>query len=518
MKVKTPHGVVSFPDGTDPETINQVLSQEFGSQPSGPTPIPSPAPPDDIAAIRGIGETGMQLGSGIIAQPVAGLVGAGVTLANGPQAGAQAVQDVAGAMTYQPRSGEGQYLSGAISKPFAWLDEQVTDFSYKSSGGNPAVATAIKTAIEGAPMLLSFLKFRGAKGRANRTTRALAPDVDDLKSYSRQYYKQLENSTYTIPQAQYNGLVGTLRSKLDDLGFHPDIHPKVNAALKSMEKNTARSLAELERNRRVLNSARMSGGDEARIASALLDELDNTVTGWNPVNAVGATARELWRRGKKVEILEDALANAAEYKSGFQSGLKSQLNRITKRGSKLGKYFTEDELQAMRRVAKGGFIENLSKQAGKFGFKLTDGTAGNVVGGTFGVVGAGALLGPEAAFVMQIGTTASRWLSNYLTRSNSKLLPAIVGAGGDPRKILKAYFQHVPSSKWNNRDIAAMMLTGDTSKISTAIQAASTGRQMSLVNSAIGLLSGSKSAEQSQSKTEYPPLNINDFSLGNLYR
>ena len=87
------------------------------------------------------------------AVPASGLVGAGVTAFKGPEAGAETIRKMQEEMIYRPQTEEGQALANLAAVPFQELGE----FANRSgeatldATGSPTLATAVHTAIEGAP-------------------------------------------------------------------------------------------------------------------------------------------------------------------------------------------------------------------------------------------------------------------------------------------------------------------------------------------------------------------------------
>lgn len=109
----------------------------------------------------------MNIGSGMIAAPIAGLAGLGA--AAGRKLGltsaepGNVVEDVGSALTYQPRTAGGQSVTNAITYPFAKLAQGGNYVGEKTSEltGSPALGAAANTLIQAAPAVLA----RGKLGR-----------------------------------------------------------------------------------------------------------------------------------------------------------------------------------------------------------------------------------------------------------------------------------------------------------------------------------------------------------------
>jgi hypothetical protein len=105
-------------------------------------------------------EAGLNLASSGAALPVAGLAGLGIAAGNAlgltEKTGAETVEKVSEAMTYQPRGGMGKAAAGVIAYPFEKLNEGATWAGNKTLAAtdSPGAATAVHTLIEGvAPMV-----------------------------------------------------------------------------------------------------------------------------------------------------------------------------------------------------------------------------------------------------------------------------------------------------------------------------------------------------------------------------
>lgn len=106
-------------------------------------------------------EAGMNLASTGVALPVAGLAGLGAAAGNAlgltEKTGAETVDNVAEAMTYQPRGEMGKAAAGVIAYPFEKLNEGATWAGNKTLAAtdSPGAATAVHTLIEGVVPLVA---------------------------------------------------------------------------------------------------------------------------------------------------------------------------------------------------------------------------------------------------------------------------------------------------------------------------------------------------------------------------
>jgi len=134
-------------------------------------------------------ETGLNLTSQAVALPVAGLAGlateAGNTLGLTDKNGADVVQQLGEAMTYQPRGEMGKQATEIATYPFQKLAEagQWAGGKTLEATDSPALATAVDTTIQGVlPMVAGPLAKKGGSaikeriGKAEVTPGAIAPE------------------------------------------------------------------------------------------------------------------------------------------------------------------------------------------------------------------------------------------------------------------------------------------------------------------------------------------------------
>jgi hypothetical protein len=147
----------------------ETSSDDGGIKPRGFTPIEPdrPSMAKQIALenpATAIAETGLNLASQAVALPVAGIAGlateAGNALGLTDKKGADVVHQVGEALTYQPRGEMGKQAAGIVAYPFEKLAEAGQWAGGKTLEGtdSPLAATAVDTAVNALPMLLSPAK------------------------------------------------------------------------------------------------------------------------------------------------------------------------------------------------------------------------------------------------------------------------------------------------------------------------------------------------------------------------
>jgi len=337
-------------------------------------------------------ERALQVGGGALGG-VAGQVGALGQLAQ--TATSPVARGVAQTLSQQP-----------VRQVAAALPVGATSQYVAEETGSPLVGMAAGIAA-GIPFAM------GAKGTLQ------APTVQELKGQAGQQYKFAEDVGAVFKKNSYNQFANKLESTLAKEGLDKTLQPRVFAALERIKdtKGGNVSLENMEILRRIGQSAGSSiDASERRLASILVDNLDDFVETAQPSQlAKGSSeavraltdARDLWKRAKKTEIIDDLVASAelraeANYsQSGIENALRRKLVNLADNPKKL-RAFTKEEQAIIKSTAKGGSIQNALRFIGKLA------PTGVVSGGVS--VGGGALIGgtPGAVIVPVVGSLARK--------------------------------------------------------------------------------------------------------------
>jgi hypothetical protein len=280
-----------------------------------------------------------------------------------------------------------------------------------------------------AGILTSIPFSMGAKGILQ------APTVKELKGQAGQQYKFAEEAGAVFKGNAYNKFSTGLESTLQKEGLDKTLHPRVFAALERIKDTKGNvSLENMEILRRIGQSAGSSiDASERRLASMLVDNLDDFVenaqsaqlTKGSPEAIRALTdARELWKRAKKTEIIDDLKASAelraeANYnQSGIENALRRKLVNLADNPKKL-RAFSKEEQELIKSTAKGGPIQNALRLAGKLSPTSAipaaiGGGAGFALGGPYGAVLLPMLGGATRQGATQLGLRNIEQLRNRL--------------------------------------------------------------------------------------------------------
>ena len=471
-------------------------------------------------------ETAATVGSGIIAEPVAGLLGlANLAFTQDPARAAEMVESVRGGLTYQPRTPEGKETLESVSETLAPVGEALEDAEkFLGEGvleltGSPelaAIAHTIPTAT------LEAIGFKGARGLKRgsdlpspKKVLENAPDISAIKETARGIYRQLDESGVRVDQDQFLDLVGDIQKDAKKLGADQTLTPKSNAAIKRIDTEIGEDLTvgEVDQLRKI---AKIAADDvdnlgkptaDAAIGSMMIEKIENFMdkqpTTDKTAGAQYRQARDLWSRVKKTEIIDEAFTKAENQASGFENGLRTQFRSILN-SPKKRKSFTKDELNAMRRVVQGGALENTFKLLGKFGF--SEGQRVNALLPALGV-GAGVTAGgPIGGVLVPAIGQVSLNLSQKLTRKNAQMVKDITRAGKNANDIVKAYFKNVPISERSAMDIQQLLLNKDVTPADIRQMKGLTNAESKLIKDAKFLYNQVQSAVQSGALVAEPAL------------
>lgn len=537
--VDLPDGTeAEFPDNMTAQQIEAVLQKQFpgqGAEPQPPGSQPEGAGGDSFQAIKqaaatalepgsllsdilGTGEALLTAATSVIAEPVAGLTGAGTTAITGdPEAGQAVVEGVREQFTFQPRTESGQEKIEAAGEFLAPVGEALQkaesflgDKTFEATGSPTlaAAATTLPTAIlelmgvKGTKTVQNLRKSRRLSKAGKEVDRLIgeaAPTVDQLKTTARGVFDEIDDLGATVKPQAFDQLSGSLGRTLTKEGLDPLIHPKASAAFQAFKRSVPESptpgrtpagfvpgpatparpripvnLEKLETLRKVAVDAAADSTaagqlSDARLANIMVDQIDSFMdgAGTNALNFPGGkpknvgksykVARKLWGQARRSELLQDAIevAREGQQASGFENGLRIKFRQILN-NKRQKRFFSETEKDFMRRVTKGKGGAQLFKFLGKGGVDFTSprGVLGSFASGTAGNFFAG----PVGAVAMPVFGTVSAKLAEILTFKNARLADAVVRAGRDARKITESYIRNTPKNLRTAEGLAELLL------------------------------------------------------------
>lgn len=344
-----------------------------------------------------------------------------------------------------------------------------------------------------------------AKKKARKTIGDALPRESDLAEAADAAYEKANALGIVIKPSKLAEIKTDLVSEAKDkLGFNPEIHPKVNAALKSFDNlmDEPPSLEKMEQHRRILSSvANSNDRDERRVATKLIRKFDEALESLHGDDVLTGeakkaghamrTARSLWQKRAKLRTISEAVEKAELQASGFENGLRTQFRSILNSRQKR-RGFSKIELDSMRAIVKGDFGGNVARFLGRFG--IGRGPQSTGLGATLGAV-AGDAVGGKTGAVMApaLGQAASN-LSERATVGRVQALRDLVAAGKHPKKIIDEYSS---GGNANPGELAEILFTAEPERIEYIKKVLSRvgGKNKELASQTLGVMVGAQAAQ-----------------------
>lgn len=320
----------------------------------------------------------------------------------------------------------------------------------------------------GAPLLA-----KGASMAWNGIKSALqgaSGGVDDaasqgLKSIAADMFQQSDAAGVAIDPLAYDRFVASVSEAMKKGRVNAVLSPDAKAVLDELiakgdelaSSGNGITLGEMHDLRQIANSVAGSPkGRDQVLGPQIVEKLDEFLDGLtvndigggvDPAKAVDTlqTAIGTWHVAKKAQMIEEAIYQAKNARSGFESGLRSQFAALLKPNKRNA--FTPDEIRMIEEVANGTVGANLLRLMGKFGFG--GGTASNMLGGTIGTTLATTVGGPTAGLLAGGGASAARLGAEKMTGAAAQNAlsaitaksPVAVGGGQVTPNALRALAQ-----------------------------------------------------------------------------
>lgn len=280
------------------------------------------------------------------------------------------------------------------------------------------------------------------------------PTAEALKDQAQAAYKTAEAAGVVISENSFGNAVLTMARDAAKQGMHPKLHPRAVAVLESAASEIGQpmTLERAETLRRVFKSAASSADpSERRLVMRMVDKFDDYISGLKPGDILAGDAKKatealteargLWSKARKSEVVEElvdrAKTRASQFSgSGYENALRTEFRNLSLSPRRM-RTFSAEEQAAIKKVAKGGPLENILRLAGKFAPTgvVSSALSGGVGFATAGPAGAVAL--PAIGFAARKGATA-------LTQRNAQNAAELMRRGGPAQKPVNPYLPVLP--------------------------------------------------------------------------
>lgn len=260
-------------------------------------------------------------------------------------------------------------------------------------------------------------------------------------------FQQADDAGLKVSQTTWNSIVDQMEVAAKKAGFSQRLQPKVQAALEDLADMRGKqiSLTEIETVRRFVRDA-AKDPDSGRVLGIMVDTLDDLLGKLKPTDVIAGNpsdvrlitaAREMWRKSRRLEVLQEASLRAGEAEGAFDSALRSQFRKIIGR-SDFKRMWTAEEQAAIRRVAGSKGIDQLMSGLGKINTLLLGGGGGFAIAGSpaSGAAIAGLGIGGMAGKVGRSALTKTRAGDVSHLVETGKLVPESVERAGTLGRLL----------------------------------------------------------------------------------
>ena len=289
---------------------------------------------------------------------------------------------------------------------------------------------------------------------------AQANTTDDLKSAAQSAYDRFTNAGGVFTQQGLNDLAGSVRNRLTEMQWQPELAPKVTAFNRAMERARVGSgapsgtagLNQTAAPEQILNLRKIAGkisnskdATESSYGQAIKEEIDNflatpregnyaSIDGSAPQEQLAsdlAEANRLWTQFSKADTVDEGLRRAelraaSTYSGGNENNaMRQELRKIYEtRGPQS---FTPDERAAFETAIRGGRVENVARMLGK----LAPSRGGL---STWANIGAGAGTGGATLPITALAEGA-KVVGDRATRRNLEEVSRVIRGGGNRRDV-----------------------------------------------------------------------------------
>lgn len=281
----------------------------------------------------------------------------------------------------------------------------------------------------------------GAQNRAIDTAIKNAPDAQTLRQNASNLFDGIRQANTSVAPQKVRDFVTNAGNTLRNLGADRDITPQGVAVFRRMVEDLGGevSLPKLHIWRQLASNAAMGKGGDVKMGNTLVRLIDDFIDNLKPADLAfdpalfqGSTksipnaffeAISTYRRAAKMSMLEQAIAKAAEYQSGFESGLRNQFANILKSPT-LSRGLTEAEKEAMRRVSRGTAGMNMLRFLGTFGVPTDQARnwLGAIASGSIGTALGGV---PGAIAMLGLGTAARAGSSKLMQNAADRAVQVV---------------------------------------------------------------------------------------------
>jgi hypothetical protein len=328
--------------------------------------------------------------------------------------------------------------TGLLSGIYGAMEGEGAEDRIENAGQDGLLGFGIGAAIPAIGYGVQRLANSRATSKAIKEAVETAPSTDELRRAGQAAYRAVDDAGVAVKPEAARGLFDNLTdgmraSGLDEGASALNLTPGAKRLSEVMgeavpgDEAVPFGLLDQIRRKAGVPASNLGNKLDQRLGTQAIEGLDDFINNL-PADAVTAgnaddlpqlvnTARDIWAKMSRSQMIDDAIEASENYVSGPASGLRNQFARIL-RNKKLSRGFSEAEKKMMKRVVDGSLPERLIHLAG--------GGLGQLftIGGGYGTGGLlGAAVGTGAA-------AGARKMSEKIASRNAEALRAVVANGG----------------------------------------------------------------------------------------
>jgi hypothetical protein len=279
---------------------------------------------------------------------------------------------------------------------------------------------------------------------AQRSAEKAIPSTEGLRDAATKNYDEARAAGVLIDPKSFGNAVDTVETAARSAGINDKLHPDATAAIDYLRNIGSKPLRleDVDTLRQIVKDVadpRNKPGEQ-RIGAKMVEALDDYLGKLGPTDVLAGdatkavetlnTARDFWTRFRKSELIDGIAEKAQNAASGYENGLRAGFRSLANNEKEMAR-FSPEEQDAIKRVVRGGTMENVTKLVGKLApTGVVSGgisaAVGNAIGGAPGsiilpAIGAGARSAATAA------TGRSADAVSSLVRSGGAMPPGLLG-------------------------------------------------------------------------------------------
>lgn len=464
MRVELPDGrILEFPEGTSQDEMRSAIGRLLGSTPAEAAPKRTFGEMlyENVVGSGEVDTPGEKLGQyirGAGAATARGIADVPAIPANIAQLGAMGVEKVFGMedpsmvsrglaalpdtrnMLSAVTGGESDYVApgtagelistaaefaggaGVSAGPKAMLKYGVAPGIASEAAGQATEGTSIEPYARFATGLFAPL----AVNTANRTVNAMfrraadRPSLETLRDAKNAAYAAVDASGVKVPVAIVDDISSRAQAAAASRNYVPDVDNQTRAAIATLDNlsGSPLTIGQLDNVRQRLSKRYSAAPDEVAILD-IIDVIDDTIASLPGGDELLTAARQANSHYKKAELFDQAFQRAADQAAATGSG-GNTVNKFRQavtsiiNNPKQAKFFSQAEIDVMRRFVQGDVSENALRLIGKLS------PTGNGLMMALHTVG-GVATGGASVPLMMGGELARQGSTRLATRSAEQL-------------------------------------------------------------------------------------------------